>query len=151
MIQGKWLPQGSDLSQALEIRQAVFGRGRDSLDDESWNVLVFQDDVPAASGRLWWREGAFRLGEVGVLPAYRGQRLGDLVLRLLLFKAQSHYAREVRLLCADDVAGFFARLGFRPDESVPPAGEEKEMLLPGDEINLDSCASCKKENCPSRV
>ncbi len=151
MIQGKWLPQGSDLSRVLPIRQAVFGRGRDSLDDESWNVLVFQDEVPAASGRLWWRDGAFRLGDVCVLPGFRGQRLGDLVLRLLLFKAQSHYAREVRLMCDDEVAGFFTRLGFREDPGIPPEGGLKEMLLPGDEINLDSCASCKKENCPSRV
>lgn len=151
MIQGKWLPQGSDLTQVLAIRQNVFGRGRDELDDESWNVLVFQDDAPAASGRLWWKDGAFRLGEVGVLPAFRNQRLGDLVLRLLLFKAQSHFAREVRLVCSDEVSGFFARLGFRPDPSVPADGAGMEMLLPGDEINLDSCASCKKENCPSRV
>ncbi len=151
MIQGKWLPQGSDLSRALEIRQAVFGRGRDPLDDESWNVLVFQDDLPVASGRLWWREGAFRLGDICVLPGFRGQKLGDLVLRLLLFKAQSHFAREVRLCCLPEVSGFFARLGFREDPDLPPAGEEREMLLPGDEINLDSCASCKKANCPNRV
>ncbi len=151
MIQGKWLPQGGDLSQVLPIREAVFGRGRDALDDESWNVLVFQDEAPVAVGRLWWRDGAFRLGDVGVLPAFRGKKLGDLVLRLLLFKAQIHFAREVRLLCEDDTAGFFARLGFRPDESVPPQGSLHEMLLPGEEINLDTCASCKKKDCPNRV
>ncbi len=148
MIQGKWIPQGGDLSPVLPIRQAVFGRGADALDSESWNVAVYLDEAPAATGRLWWRDGAFWLGDIGVLPSLRGQRLGDLTLRLLLFKAQSHFAREVRLLSAPQTEGFFTRLGFRED-----GGRDGlvELLLPGDEINLDTCASCKKANCPNRV
>ena len=149
MIEGKWYPQGADLSDLLPVREAVFGRGRDALDDESWNVLIWQDGAAVATGRLWWRDGAFRLGDLCVLPDHRGQRIGDLVLRLLLFKAQSHFAREVRLCCPADTAGFFARLGFRPSGECTPEG--MEMLLPGEEIQLDSCAACKKENCPNRV
>ncbi len=153
MIEGKWYPQGSDLSTLLPVRQAVFGRGADALDQESWNVLVWQDSVPAATGRLWWRDGAFHIGDIGVVPSLRGQRIGDLTLRLLLFKAQSHFAREVRLRCARDLCGFFARLGFEETagDSAQAAGEEVEMLLPGDKILLDGCAACKKENCPSRT
>ena len=151
MIQGKWLAQGADLSEALPVREAVFGRGRDPLDAESWNVLVFRDDVPAAAGRLWWQDGSFRIGDVGVLESERGRRLGDLTLRLLLFKAQSHFAREVRLVCPPDTVGFFARLGFRPDPAASSSGGFVEMFLPGSEINLDSCAACKKKNCPNRV
>ena len=157
MIQGKWFAQGSDLREVLAVRGAVFSREQDPLDAESWNVLVYQDEVPAACGRLWWRDGAFRLGDLGVLEAYRGRKLGDLVLRLLLFKAQGHYAREVRLACPESLCGFFARLGFRPDPDAAPAGNGAsgapltEMVLPGDEINLDSCASCKKASCPNRV
>ena len=156
MIQGKWFAQGADLREVLAVRGAVFGRERDPLDGESWNVLVYQDDVPAACGRLWWKDGAFRLGDLGVLEAFRGRKLGDLTLRLLLFKAQSHFAREVRLACPESLCGFFARLGFRPDpdaeaETAGSGDPLTEMFLPGDEINLDSCASCKKANCPSRI
>ena len=153
MIQGKWLPQGSDISEAVSIRGQVFGLGRDQLDDESWNTVVYQDDVPAASGRLWWKDGAFHIGDIGVLSDYRGRRLGDLTLRLLLFKAQSHFAREVRLICPSSLVGFFSRLGFREDERETRelSGQRQvSMFLPGDEINLDTCASCKKANCPSR-
>ena len=148
MIEGKWYPQGSDLSDLLPVREAVFGRGMDALDAESWNVLVWQDGIPAGTGRLWWRDGAFQIGDLGVLPDWRGKRIGDLLLRLLLFKAQSHFAREVRLRCPENVTGFFSRLGFR-EETRDRA--EIEMVLPGDSILLDGCAACKKENCPSRV
>ena len=149
MVQGKWFAPGEDLSAGvLPVREAVFGRGADDLDALSWNALVYQDGVPAASGRIWWEDGAYRLGDIGVLESFRGQRLGDLVLRLLLFKAQSHAAKEVRLQSPHDVAGFFARLGLN-EESVDDAGLV-EMMISGEDIDLDTCRHCPKASCPNR-
>ena len=148
MIQGKWFAPGENLpEEVLSVRREVFGNPGQTVDPKGWNTLVYLDDMPAASGRIWWEEGAFWLGEIGVIPSFRRRRLGDLVLRLLLFKAQSHAAREVRLYCPEEIQGFFARLGFRP------AGRKAgtvEMMLPGNEISLDSCANCKKQNCLDR-
>jgi len=148
MISGKWFPQGSDLTEVLSVRQAVFSRGGDDLDRDAQNVLVYMDDTPAATGRLRWKDDAFWLDEVCVLPDLRGKRLGDLTLRLLLFKAQSHFAREVRLRTPADTLGFFTRLGFRP---VSESDGIIECALPGDEIDLDTCKSCKKKDCSRRV
>ena len=148
MVQGKWFAPGDDLSAVLPVRAAVFGRGADDLDTLSWNAVVFQDGVPAGIGRIWWQDGAFRLGDIGVLESYRGQRLGDLVLRLLLFKAQSHSAREVRLQCSRDLTGFFARLGLK-EESVSDSGLV-EMMIRGSDIDLDTCRHCTKASCPNR-
>ena len=147
MIQGKWYAPGTDLSPLLPLRKSLFGQQEDSLDPAGWNVLVYLDDLPVASGRIWWEADAFWLGKIGVLPEYRGRRLGDLVLRLLLFKAQSHSAREVRLTCPSSVSGFFSRLGFQHDPDQPP----EEMVLPGDRIELDQCKSCRKTDCPRRA
>ena len=148
MIQGKWFRPGEDLSaEVLPVRSAVFGNSGNATDPDGWNTLVYWDNEPAASGRIWWKEDAFWIGSVGVLPEFRGQRIGDLVLRLLLFKAQSHAAREVRLSCPRETEGFFARLGF---QAVSSDNETVEMTLDGKEISLDSCASCKKQNCPNR-
>ena len=148
MIQGKWFAPGENLpEEVLSVRREVFGNPGQTVDPKGWNTLVYLDDMPAASGRIWWEEGAFWLGEIGVLSSLRGRRLGDLVLRLLLFKAQSHAAREVRLSSPEETQGFFARLGFRP---VSRETRMVQMLLPGDEISLDSCANCKKQNCPNR-
>lgn len=147
MVEGKWYRPGDDAPEAFAIREGVFGRGRDALDDESWNVLVWFNGEPAATGRLWWKDGAFWLGDVAVRSELRGRRLGDLTLRLLMFKAESHAARMLRLISPLPVCGFFAKLGFRPDGDA--AGDEQPMLLPGDEICLDTCKGCKK-NCPNR-
>ena len=147
MVQGKWFPPGEDLSALIPVRESVFGHGADGLDAESWNVLVYQDSVPVATGRIWWQDGAFRLGDLGVLEGYRRQRLGDLVLRLLLYKAQSHAAREVRLQCPREVTGFFSRLGLKEESS---SGGAVEMMIPGDLIDLDTCKNCPKSSCPNR-
>ena len=148
MIQGKWFRPGEDLSaEVLPLRRAVFGTCGDAVDPESWNTLVYADDIPAASGRIWWQDGAFWIGDIGVIPSLRGRRLGDLVLRLLLFKAQSHAAREIRLICPSGTEGFFSRLGFR---AVRWDNEAVEMMIPGDEVSLDSCSNCRKQDCPNR-
>ncbi len=147
MIQGKWFAPGTDTAPVPEIREKVFGRGADALDAESWNVAVFEEEQPVACGRIRWEEGAFILEDIGVLPDFRGRRIGDLVLRLLLFKAQSHGARLVRLSCSPETAGFFSRLGFE-EESVSSGC--MNMTLAGDAIDLDTCKSCKKQNCPNR-
>lgn len=147
MVEGKWFKPGSEAPEAFAIRQAVFGRGRDHLDDEAWNVLVWHEGQPAATGRLRWAEGAFLVEDLAVLPELRGRRLGDLTLRLLLFKAQTHAARLIRLMATDDTALFFARLGFRPEGKGD--GHWQPMLLRGEDLCLDTCASCSK-NCPNR-
>lgn len=147
MVQGKWFAPGAELGDAEEVRKSVFGTGADTLDAESWNVLVFLDGQPAACGRIRWCEGDFVLEDIGVLPALRGKRLGDLVLRLLLFKAQEHGARRVVLTSPEDTAGFFERLGFRGDTAQDGS---LTMHLAGEEIDLDTCRGCKKKDCPNR-
>ena len=148
MIQGKWFAPGTDLTVLLPVRESVFGRGSDDLDASSWNALVLEDSVPAATGRIWWENGAFWLGDIAVLEDRRRRRLGDLVLRLLLFKAQSHAAREVRLRCPRDMTGFFDRLGLRALPSDDP--DTVEMVISGDAIDLDTCKNCPRSSCPSR-
>ena len=145
MIQGKWFPPGSDAPEALAIRQAVFGRGGDPLDAAAWQTVVYQGGTPCGTGRIWWQDGAFHLGDIGVLPDFRQTGMGDLVLRLLLYKAQTHYACLVQVQCPADVAGYFTRLGFVQQE------EHQGMItlvIRGEDIQLDSCQGCK-ENCPN--
>lgn len=136
MVQGKWFPTGSDLSQPLAVRQAVFGRGRDALDDWAQQVAVYAGGEPVGAARLWWRDGAFWLGDVGVVPGCRGKGYGDLLVRLLLFKALSHGARFIRLEAPSEAVAFFARYGFREERC---RDGQTVMGLAAADVRLDRC------------
>ena len=151
MIQGKWFSPGAPLPEdALTVRRAVFGRGEDALDAESWSAVVYLEGTPAAAGRIWWKDDAFWLGDIGVLESLRGRKLGDLVLRLLLFKAQSHAARQVCLFSPVSLTGFFTRLGFRPSDAEPSPAGLVYLCISGQDIDLDTCKNCGKTSCPNR-
>ena len=134
MIEGKWFTQGADLTQPLAIRLVVLGLGRDALDDEAQQVVVYREGEPVGTARLWWQDGSFRLGDLCVLPQARGQGYGDLLVRLCLYKAMTHQARSVRLRCPASLTPFFARYGFR----APSQEDPSEMLLRAEDL----CLSC---------
>ena len=148
MIQGKWFsPEETCPEEFREIRKKVFGYGFDANDAVSWKAVLYDDGIPAAIGRIWWEDGSYRLGDIGVLPEQRRRGLGDLALRLLLYKAQNHFAREVRLFCSKDTEAFFERLGL---QTVNRQNGKTEMMIAGENINLDSCKSCPKTDCLNR-
>ncbi len=141
MVEGKWFEQGSDISVPLSVRRAVLGKGRDPLDDAAQQVLVYRGGEPVGTARLWWSDGAFFAGDVCVLPEARGQGYGDLLVRLLLYKAVSHNAAGVRLVCPRAAVPFFARYGFAPAPGGDPAAETVEMHLRAGDI----CLRCKHD------
>lgn len=137
MVHGKWYPMGSDIALPLSLREAVFGRGRDALDSSAWQVVVLEEGQAVGAARLWLEDGAFCLGDIGVLPAYQGRGYGDLLVRLLLFKALTHGASLLRVRPPQPFAAFFERYGFAPD----PEGDG--WILLGSQVHLDGCAGCR--------
>ena len=143
MVQGRWFPMGSDIALPLSVREQVFGRGEDALDAMAQQVIVHEEGVPVGSARLWWADGAFRLGDVGVLENERGRGFGDLLVRLLLFKALTHSASVIRLECPADVAPFFAKYGFLADGEADGA---VQMYILGQNVQLSHCG-CNCAEC----
>lgn len=136
MVSGKWYPMGSDLSVPLQIRKQVLGLEADALDAMSQHVVVFDGDEPAGSARLWWADGAFRMGDIAVTENKRGRGFGDLLVRLLLYKALTHSAS---LICVDApkaLESFFAQYG------LTAAGEADGMVsmsIRGEDVQLSHC------------
>lgn len=147
MVQGRWFPMGSDIALPLSVREAVFGRGEDALDEMAQQVIVHDDGRAVGSARLWWADGAFRLGDVGVLEGERGRGFGDLLVRLLLFKALTHSAAVIRLECPPEVEGFFAKYGFLRDGQT---GNTVQMYILGENVQLShcggNCAECNHQS-----
>lgn len=142
MVEGKWLPPGADIEPAIILRQEIFAKGRDEKDDYSWQALALSEGKPVGAGRIWWEEGAFHIGFIGVLPDFRNRGFGDFLTRLLLFKAQQHNAVKVVLHARPETAPFFGRYGFIP-YGEPEKDGTIRLELQGQDIMLDACAGCK--------
>ncbi len=150
MVQGRWFTVGSDISLPVSLRMQVFGRGEDALDAMAQQAVVFENDAAVAAARLWWQDGAFYIGDIGVLEDKRGRGFGDLLVRLTLYKALTHAASVIRLECTAETESFFAQYGFQTD------GEKdglKQMSILGDNVQLShcggNCAECghRSEEC----
>ena len=136
MVQGRWFPSGSDISLPISLRESVFGRGLDETDAMAQQVVVYDSDAPVAAARLWWQDGAFWIGDIGVLENRRGRGFGDLLVRLTLYKALTHSASLIRLACPPEAESFFAQYGFQTD------GTENglvQMSILGENVQLSHC------------
>ena len=137
MVQGRWFSMGSDLSVPLGVRMQVFGRGEDAGDAMAQQVVVYEDGIAVGSARLWWQDGAFHLGDVGVLENKRDRGFGDLLVRLLLYKSLTHSAGLIRLKTPVQTEAFFTQYGFIAD------GKTEDGLIAmhirGEDVHLSHC------------
>lgn len=126
MIYGKWFLPGADIEQAITIRQAVFcqelgmpgSRAADDYDALSHIAVLYDGQhVPAATGRLYYRDDAFYMDAIAVQEDARGQGFGDLLVRMLLDRALQHYARFICLRTREEGVSFFEKYGFQTDST----------------------------------
>ena len=170
MIRGKYLSSMDDISQVLALRAAMLSpedpeANRDVHDAMCFYALALDDaGTPKGTGRLYLDEDArFCLGMICVLPEARGNGLGDLIARMLLFRALDLNAASVRALCPLDAVGFLLRYGMRPVGEVLFCHGTSCRMMEADaaEINLEGschhsgrCNGCSAEdcaNCPSEA
>jgi len=137
MVRGRWFTMGSDISESLRLRKSVFGRESDALDAMAQQVVVYENEIPVGSARLWWADGAFRMGDVGVLEDKRDRGFGDLLVRLLLYKSLTHNAGVIRLETPAETEAFFAKYGFITDGET--ADGQKAMYIRGEDVHLSHC------------
>jgi len=154
MIRGKFLLTGDPQSAFVYgIRKEVFadelGYGAESIIDEHDKMSVYalvldDDDTPSATGRLYIDGDRFRIGSVCVLKQARGRYMGDLVMRMLLYRAQELNCASVSLSAPVDTVSFFARYGLAPMGEVYEENGRmyREMYADKDEISLEG--SCSK-------
>ncbi|MDL2206792.1 GNAT family N-acetyltransferase [Eubacteriales bacterium OttesenSCG-928-N13] len=159
MIRGRFMTSNDDCSAIFALRERVFVRElgfsannvRDAYDDMAYYALVFDErDVPSGTGRLALIDDRFVLGKMCVLPSVRGQGMGDLLMRMLLLRAQEMNAPAVYIRARLDAVPFYERYGFKlTDENEDVEGQPHIWLRAlADEIDIEG--SCHKEakDCP---
>lgn len=140
MLSGKWYAPEATPEAAARLREEALGAAADAARDALCHTALLStgEEAPAAMGQLYWADGAFWLCNVCVREGLRGQGLGDATVRLLLYRAQGHGAREARLRCPAELWAFFARYGFGIAGQDGP-GADVEMALDMRDLALSRC------------
>jgi predicted GNAT family N-acyltransferase len=109
----------SDINALRLIRDSVFVQEQkvplelewDAKDPECYHVLALDyAQNPIGTGRLTPEQ---TIGRMAVLPSWRGQRVGDALLKRLIAKAQALGWPSVSLHAQVSAIGFYQKHGFQ--------------------------------------
>lgn len=144
MITSVFLPGDQDLAEPFAIRREVFVEEQgapeteefDAFDAAALHLMVYVEETPAATGRIWHDGNGFWIGHLAVSKPFRGQQIGDLALRLLIYKALASGAETLTVSAQTYIASLYAKFGFKSiGEEYTKAGRPCiEMRLKKDEV-----------------
>lgn len=119
--------------EAKYIRETVFIKEQgfkdefDSIDDNCIHLVMFDDDHPVATCRVFFDEnkGSYILGRLAVLPQYRGRNLGADMVQDAQDVVKSMGGSSLMLHAQCRAKSFYEKQGYAPfgdvdyDEDCP--------------------------------
>lgn len=119
--------------EAKYIRETVFIKEQgfkdefDSIDDNCIHLVMFDDDHPVATCRVFFDEnkGSYILGRLAVLPQYRGRNLGADMVHDAQDVIESMGGSSLMLHAQCRAKSFYEKQGYAPfgdvdyDEDCP--------------------------------
>lgn len=126
---------------AKRIREAVFMKEQgfknefDDIDLLALHLILYDGSQPAATCRLFpaAEQGVYLLGRLAVVKTYRGQKLGQRMLREAEAIAARKGAAELRLHAQCRASRFYTQAGYTPygaeddDEGCPHIWMKKTL------------------------
>ncbi|MDI9394253.1 MAG: GNAT family N-acetyltransferase [Euryarchaeota archaeon] len=118
----KWIDikNPKDMEDAFYVRREVFIEEQNVLEEEefdeadlvSQHIVVYADDRPVATGRIFKSENGWLIGKISVLKKCRGKQAGKLVVEKLIEKAVELEARDIHIHAQTHAVGFYEKFGF---------------------------------------
>lgn len=118
-----WKTGNDDLEDAYEIRKKVFIEEqnvpeeieRDKLDVSSTHAVIYNDELPIATGRIVFREDSnCSLGRIAVLKEYRSKNIGKMLVESLVKKSFELGVHEIHIHAQKHAEKFYQILNFKP-------------------------------------
>ena len=145
MFQSRW-DFGLMAKDALALRQAVMvdemglspSVAFDRYDEIAAHLFVWDSEGPIASGRIFPQGDATVIGAIVTAPAHRHAPFADLVLRILLDKAQSLTGDPILARPLPEDIPLYRSFGFQSTDAAPDI-----FSVPRDSIRWHSACSSK--------
>lgn len=120
MVSTKWFQGIENSDKFKEIRKKVFCEElnmeeksiSDFYDEFAFNAVLFDDDRPAGTGRLIFKEGKYFIDKLCVIKEFRGNSYGDLIIRMLVRKAVTIGAEKTYANIDRKYKKLFEEIGF---------------------------------------
>jgi len=151
IITNKWFLGKSEFKDIKKIRREVFIKEFlvdekeefDSFDRYAVHAVVYIDDIPSATGRIWHDGKKAMVGNIAVLKPFRGIGIGDLIIRVLLVKVLKS-SNEVEICSPVYLNSFFSKFGFKAvGEKFNKSGISYiKMNLKREDFTLPSKCGC---------
>lgn len=98
---------------AVFVQEQGFSQEFDEIDARANHVLVYDEGIAAATGRLYaLSEDTYCIGRVAVLASHRGKHLGAIVVQALETYAREYGAQRIVLSAQCRAAAFYEKLGY---------------------------------------
>lgn len=130
MISTKWFRGKDNLSVVLSIRDET-----DFYDEFAFNVVIYDEDVPAGTGRLLFKEGKYFIDRLCVKTQFQNLNYEDLLIRMLVRKAVTIGAEKTYILAENGLEDILKNIGF---EERYTENNVKLMVKNGD-VGADCC------------
>lgn len=85
----------------------------DCYDNSAEYALLFDDNTAIATARLVKAESGCKIGRIAVLKQYRGQGLGDEIVRAVVQRAFNSGTQRVFVDAQNYAVGFYEKIGFK--------------------------------------
>ena len=134
MVTSKWIEGHGGSNDSRMIRREVFVREQgirerdefDDLDKTCTHLMLYDGNKPVATGRLYFTgDKVCVVGRIAVLKPFRGQHLGDMIVRMLLDRGLKNGAKRFEISAQVQAKEFYERFGFEAY-----GGEYKEAKIP---------------------
>ncbi len=132
------------IKDAMTVRKTVFGKeqnyvygsSRDKDDETAWIANIYDGDKTVSTSRMIFTENknARLLGKIAVLPEYRSEGLGKIMLTELIRTAKSENVRMLYVNAQTHAVPFYKKLGFEicgneyAEENIPMV--KMRLVLP---------------------
>ena len=135
---------------ARAVRERVFMQeqgfpfARDDNDGAAYHIDGWDGERLIAAGRLFKvGDGIYTIGRVAVDADYRGQYVGDTVMRALEDKAVQLGAAFIRIYAQEQALGFYKKQGYVPQGELIPGEHCNHWLMVKDLSKIRGCGGCK--------
>ena len=132
---------------ARQVRTAVFiveqeideAEEWDEFDEAATHVVVFDDDIPVATGRIAFIDRSYHLGRIATLKKFRNNDYGSRVMEALMDCAVKNDIPCLELHAQTHAIDFYKKFGFTPFGDIfLEAGIEHVKMMKVNIQNEDS-------------